>query len=210
MTHVDLAFAVRGQTIPHDHGYALYSALAKQVPSLHRTGWLGVHAITGRTLGRESLVLHTNSRMTVRIPADRIATLLPLAGKTLDLHGSKITVGVPTVHPLIPAASLDARVVFIKLTKVPEKADGTIDSAALRKGFEQEARRQLDALEISQPFTVAGRQSLEVHGKRVVGFSMRIGGLSAEQSLRLQIEGIGGKRAMGAGLFRPTRGQGAV
>jgi CRISPR-associated protein Cas6 len=47
---------------------------------------------------------------------------------------------------------------------------------------------------------------MTVAGKRVVGYSVRVAGLSAEQSFRLQSAGLGGKRAMGCGIFRPTRG----
>jgi hypothetical protein len=98
-------------------------------------------------------------------------------------------------------------VVIIKLTHMPEKSNGSIDVVALREGFEAEVRRQLGALGITGGFEITGRRSITVGGRRVIGFSMRVGGLDADQSLRLQIEGIGGKRTMGGGVFRRTRGK---
>ncbi len=32
---VDLCFPVLGQTLPSDHGYALYAALSRVLPALH-------------------------------------------------------------------------------------------------------------------------------------------------------------------------------
>ena len=110
---------------------------------------------------------------------------------------------------LAPAPSLDSRLVIIKLTNAPAKADGSLDIVAIRERFEAEARRQLDALGIACSFEITGRRSLTVRGRRVIGFSTRARGLGTEESIRLQIEGLGGKRAMGAGVFRPTRGAAA-
>ena len=61
-------------------------------------------------------------------------------------------------------------------------------------------------MNMSGKLKLCGRQRIAVAGKRVVGFSVRVAELSPQGSLRLQEEGLGGKRAMGCGLFRPTRG----
>ena len=74
--------------------------------------------------------------------------------------------------------------------------------------FEEDVKRELDRLEIqgkphlvpldSAPFrgpgTSAGAEDQE---KRVVGFALRVNGLTAEESIRLQEEGLGGRRRMG-------------
>lgn len=203
--HVDLVFPARGNTIPLDHGYTLYSALSRRVSALHRADWLAVHPIGGKPLGREALTIGRGSSVTLRLPVDRIETTLPLAGASLNLQGSKLVLGAPSIRALAPAAALDARIVIIKLTKRTRKSDGSLDVDALREGFEAEARRQLDALGIGRPLTVTGRRSMAVQGRRVIGFSVRVTELEPEESLHLQIDGIGGKRTMGCGVFRPTR-----
>lgn len=203
-THVDLAFPVRGTTVPLDHGYALYAALSRCLPAVHQVDWLSVHPIGGKPLGQQVLALGRGSRVTLRLPVERIGMVLPLAGAILDLLGSKLVLGPPNVRPLEAAPSLDARIVVIKLTNAPEKGNGSLDVEAMRERFVVEARRQLGELGIAQPFEITGRRSIMVRGRRVIGFSMRVTDLDPEASIRLQIEGIGGKRAMGGGVFRPT------
>ena len=50
------------------------------------------------------------------------------------------------------------------------------------------------------------RRVLHIKGERHVGFGMLIEGLTADESLRLQQNGLGGRRKMGCGLFLPVRG----
>lgn len=205
MIHVDLAFPVRGSTIPLDHGYPLYAALSRAAPALHQVDWLAVHPIGGTPLGRDTLAISRTSSVTLRLPVERIGSALALSGASLDLQGARLVLGAPSVRALAPAVALDARIVVIKLTNVSEKADGSLDVAALRSRFEAEARRQLDAVGIARPLTLTGRRSVTVRGRRVVGFSVRVSDLDQQESIRLQVEGIGGKRTMGCGVFRPTR-----
>ena len=99
----------------------------------------------------------------------------------------------------------------IKLTLAPrrvhpELARETLDVAGFAERYAREVKRQLEAIGISKGFELRGRRSLTVGGRRVVGYSVRVTGLSAKESLALQENGIGGKRRMGCGLFRATRG----
>jgi hypothetical protein len=41
-----------------------------------------------------------------------------------------------------------------------------------------------------------------IDDRKVVGFSLRVTGLTPEQSIKVQEQGIGGRRRMGCGLFR--------
>ena len=133
MPVVDLAFFVQGTIIPSDHGYALYSAIChvledgdrKQIKSgataatkqsvassaaLSSEGHLaiGVHPINGQYIGSRQLQLNAKSRLRLRASTDLIPQCLALAGKSLDLDGHRIRVGVPTVYALTPAATLVA------------------------------------------------------------------------------------------------------
>jgi CRISPR-associated protein Cas6 len=125
-----------------------------------------------------------------------------LAGARLNIAGHDVELGPPTVHPLIPAAMLDARLVVIKLTA---GIGSPFDRAAFETRFLAEAHRQLAKHEIVGAIELSGRQRLTVGGRRIIGYSLRVGGLTAESSLKLQIVGLGGKRTMGCGIFRPAR-----
>ena len=175
------------------------------------TRWLGVHPLGGRPAHEDRLDTERGGSLRLRLPAERIADVLPLAGATLDVAGAAVLLGAPTIHSLVPAASLDARLVAIKLTRAPRHKNAalgrdTLDVEGFQTRYVAEIGRQLAALEIRKPFEIHGRRSLTVAGRRVVGFSVRVHSLTADESLRLLEHGIGGKRRMGCGIFRPTRG----
>lgn len=51
MPQIDLAFQLVGSSIPLDHGYALFAALCRIVPSVHGDKRIGVHPISGAPAG---------------------------------------------------------------------------------------------------------------------------------------------------------------
>lgn len=200
-THVDLVFPVRGDQIPRDHGHPLYGALSRVLP-VHGVDWLGVQSILGRRVGPETIDLQAGGSLRLRVPTDKIAMLLALAGTAIEVRGSVLHLGAPAVHVLRPAAVLDARLVVIRLTGGVGKP---FDRVAFDERFAAEAHRQLARIGVAGELTLRGRGSLRVGGQRIIGHAVGVSGLSAEHSLILQIHGIGGKRAMGCGLFRPAR-----
>jgi CRISPR-associated protein Cas6 len=202
MTHVDLCFPARGKIVPADHGYALYGALSRALPMVHGADWIGIHGIAGQRRETGELAIDTRGVLRVRVPADRIPTLLALAGSTIDVGGHAVEIGAPTVHALLPVASLDARLVVIRLTNGIPKP---FDHNAFQSRFIAEGQRQLVKHEIRGDLELSGRESLRVGGQRVIGYAVRVHGLSPDHSLKLQSVGLGGKRTMGCGLFRPAR-----
>ncbi len=207
---VDLCFPiVGGETLSVDHGYALYSALCACLPALHDAHWLGVHPFDGEPVGKARIRLRKDSRLKLRLPAERIPMVLPLAGQRLGLHGSHLRLGAPSVSPLSPSSSLDARCVHVRLTKAPriENSDlgrRTLDLERMAEGVRAELERQLSALGATGQVELHGKRIVTVRAQRLVGFSVRISSLDPEPSLAVQANGLGGKRAMGCGIFRPT------
>jgi CRISPR-associated protein Cas6 len=212
MPAVDLAFSVRGNTVPSDHGYSLYAALSRELPAIHGAKWLGIHPLSGTPVDDVTLRLRDKGQLQLRLPVERIADVLPLAGKALAVAGQRVVLGTPHVFALEPAASLDARLVIIKLTEPPHRHNELLDRESLDTGaflqrYLEELKRQLTTLEIAATPELCGRGRITVSGKCLVGYSVRVSGRSAAQSLRLQEAGLGGKRRMGCGMFRPTRGR---
>ena len=201
---VDLVFPVRGGSVAADHGYLLYAALSQSLPAVHLATWLAVHPLPGQFVAKR---LHMPSRacLTLRIPASHVPTLLPLAGRTLQVGTASIVLGAPSIRALCPAASLRSRVVAIRLTEPPSRADGTLDLEQMAAQARAEMQRQLSQNRVSAQLTLGKRRSLTVSGRRFVGWAARLDGLSALDSLVVQANGIGGKRTMGCGVFVPTR-----
>lgn len=192
MPMIDLAFKLMGTRIPVDHGYALFSAVNRLVPELHDAQDIGLHPIRGRFDGNGCLVLSPASRFVIRIPDDRILEFLKLAGKTLEVDGNRFRVGVPEVWALRPATALFARLVTIK---------GFMEAET----FIEAAERQLETMGVMAALQLGERRTFRIKDKQVVGFEMLATELDAEDSIKLQEIGIGGRRRMGCGVFVPFR-----
>lgn len=210
MPKVDVCFPVAGRVVPLDHGYPLYAAVARCLPRVHGARWFALQPLPGRRMDGNRLELPRRPELRMRVPVAHIGSLLPLVGRTLDLAGFPLMVGAPTIRALEPSSSLDARLVVIKITGLvrrfsSELGRNVIDGKVLEARFLAEARRQLAKIGVEGAINLTGRRRLRIRDREVVGFSVRVSSLSETHSIRLQEEGIGGKRAMGCGLFRPTR-----
>lgn len=198
---IEVHFPVMGATLPADHGYPLFAAISRLVPVVHTAALpIRVGPIPGLQGARGVIQIFTRSRIRIRLPAEAIPLVLPLAGKRLDLDGHCIRLGVPHVTAIRPAAVLRARIVtFRQKELMPETFLQTVESklAALC------IRGQPTIPRIDRG-TRAGelrRQVLRVKGHHVIGYALRIVGLSAEDSVKLQEEGLGGRRHLGGGFF---------
>jgi CRISPR-associated protein Cas6 len=227
---VDLAFRITGtgSTIPADHAYLLYSAICEYIPALHPSSgdgpsddlvtptpsasslWqeVGVHPINGRLIGGRQLALIGRSRLTLRLPSDRITTILPLAGKRLKLGLDHLRVGVPEVRALRPAARLQSRLVVIKgfLDPQPflEAAQRQLRDLGIQASPTLVPRRDIRSVEgraSQKERSVFVRRTLRIRDKEIVGYAVEVSGLTSEESVRLQECGLGGRRRFGCGLF---------
>ncbi|MFZ5440706.1 MAG: type I-MYXAN CRISPR-associated protein Cas6/Cmx6 [Myxococcota bacterium] len=190
---VDVAFPLKGKTLPLDHGYALFGAVSRLLPVVHEQKEWGVFPVYGRRSGPGVLTLLPQSMLTLRLPAGKIGDVLALSGSTLALDGHSVTVGIPRIFPLQPRPALQSR--FVTIKKFHD------DPAEFRAAV----RRQLDECSVgaSASIVVGERRVLQVSSHTIVGFPVALDGLSADESVRVQTRGIGGRRHMGAGLFLP-------
>lgn len=212
-TVFDLSFRITGNYIPYDHGYALYSALARFNPAWHEAAWLGVHPINGLAI-KDTVRLTRFSRLRLRTPSEKLAELIRLAGKRLRLesrsHHYEIMIGVPEVLPLRPLPTLRARCMTIKISEVENTEHGPNREMFLAAARKQLAARSIAGdLWIDETLDTQGRECsrrvLRIKNKTIVGYAVTVSNLSDEDSLRLQVEGLGGRRKFGCGLFMPLR-----
>lgn len=197
---IDCFFSVVGARIPADHGYALYSALSRVLPDLHEARWLAIHPI--RRFPDEILIL--------RLPLERLPSVLPLAGKRIVINDSgkdfPVHLGLPEVHALKPAAVLHSRCVVIKVSEATKNK-----TQPNRYTFLASAQAQLQERGIKGETTIddrrdekgreCARRVVHIKNKIIVGYAVRVSGLSDEDSLKLQECGLGGRQRMGCGIF---------
>ncbi len=212
MAKIDLQFRLIGELIPADHGYQLFSAISRLIPSLHGDGEVGVLPVSGRLVGDRRLALTDKSFLTLRLPSERIGDVLPLAGQKLQVGEHKILVGAPYTRSLVPSARLYSRLVVIKGFMEPEPfldavrrqlADMAVKGAPnLVEQGHIAAANQGRPDGTRSPFL---RRTIRIRDKEVVGFALRVAELTAEESIRVQEKGIGGRRRFGCGIFIPDK-----
>jgi CRISPR-associated protein Cas6 len=191
--YVDLSYRIRSNSpLWSDHGFSLFGAISRLFPDAHEANGIGILPIAGSQIGERRIQLNEHSRLTLRIPSGDIARWLPLAGKTVEVAGVSLQVGIPEIRVLIPATALRSRLVTTKNCQDQSR-------------FEAEIRRQLTAIGVSIQaiVSVGKRRTIRIHGKEVVGYELIIEGLTADESIAIQTAGLGGRRHMGCGVFVP-------
>ncbi|WP_460194446.1 type I-MYXAN CRISPR-associated protein Cas6/Cmx6 [Thermosynechococcus sp. FA-CM-4201] len=195
--YIELSFAVVGDVLPADHGYGLYSAIAHKCADIHGLEGLSIQTIAGKPDQQGKIFLSHRSRLKLRLPysPSHLGLLLPLAGQQLTIGQHTIQLGIPQLYPLRPTNKLRSRIVTIKNFEEPEP-------------FLAAAKRQLEALGIQGnlfiPLNEKGepsRKAIKIKSYSVVGFSLIATDLRDEDSIKLQMFGLGGKHRMGCGVF---------
>ena len=190
---IDLRFHVMGETLDVDHGYFLFCAVSKVLPFFHDANNVGMSTVRGKYIGDGLLRIAPFSSLAFRLPVNEVAAYINLAGRTIEVGGQTLKIGVPSSHSLVPATALYAHLV-------------TTRNGQDSYRFEQEIKRQLNSLGCDGNIVIGKRRTFGVHGRQIVGYSVLVSELQAEESITLQENGLGGRRKMGCGFFLPWKG----
>ena len=195
----DFSFAVDGKSIPIDHAQFLYGSICRILPEFHEHNSIGIFGINGKFNQTQTrrLELNCNSRLKIRLPLDRSRLAYKLAGKYLQLDQDKVYLHIPELELILPSPTLQTRIAIIK---------GFQDA----NSFANAAQYHLEKLSITGKVRMSARfdgqprcRTIMIHCRKIVGFAFKVDGLSDQDSLILQQEGIGGRRKYGCGLFTP-------
>ncbi|MBD2019224.1 type I-MYXAN CRISPR-associated protein Cas6/Cmx6 [Leptolyngbya sp. FACHB-36] len=212
MNFLEIQFALRGRTLPADHGYALYSAVKKLLQetedeSLPKDLPLEVRlcSIPGISDRAGMIYLNRGSRFRVRCPSEQMQTWYRLLqDQVFDIRGHLIRLVQPRITLPEASETLASRLVTFKLD--------AIDHAEVPRYFLESCQKGLERLEIKgQAFIPSdangdlARRTLQVKDKKIVGYGVVVEGLNQEDSLKLQWHGLGGRQHFGCGWFYPTR-----
>jgi len=207
---VDVLFGIDCKRLPVDHGYALSVALQRAVPWIAEDdSGIAVHTIhvAGSQNGWERpehgtdrhLILSKRTKLALRVPKERVDLLVEdLEGKILDVSGCPLTIRSAKVRPLSKEKTLFSRYV-VTLPDEPEET------------FLDRAVQALQAQGIRVRKALCGKTTpLSTSSGILPTRSLMLADLSAEESLRLQQQGLGPHRSMGCGIFIPHKGIEAV
>ena len=206
---VDVLFALDCRELPVDHAYALSDALCQSLPWMRDEPRIAVHAVhvagsqngwERPTHGTDShLLLSRRTKLTIRVPKEHVESLLAaLPGTRIEVDGCPLAVGAGKVKALSAETTLFARYVVG-------------DPAQDEDSFLAAAARALAEMGVGMRKALCGRSTAlatpqgELHTR-----SLMLADLTAEESFRLQRQGLGPHRLIGCGVFIPHKGIDAV
>ena len=208
---VDLVFDIQCRELPVDHAHELAVALEALLPQLQQDPRLGVHTVhlAGSQNGWErpdpklgqKLILSRRTKLTLRVPGEKSQQVQDaLQGADLDIGGCSLKIGKSRQKKLSSQGTIFSRYVVLE---PGEESD--------ENAFLQRIVSHLAAQGIRVKKALCG-MTTEVTGPDgpIQTRSIMIADLRAEESVRLQEQGIGPMRHMGCGIFIPHKGIEAV
>lgn len=195
MDMVDVAFSLRGGTIPADHGWHLFRLLAERLDWLADEPDAGVHPIRGSRAVAGEIHLGARARLMLRLPHKRAQQSFALSGARFDL-GNEVEVGSARLRPLFAHGTLYSQFV----------TTGTPDEAR----FQCDVSAELERAGIGCKIICGRMRRAQTQDAEIVGFSLMLHELSPEHSLSMQAAGLGAERKLGCGIFVPHKSAAAV
>ncbi len=204
---VDLAFEIRGRSLPVDHAHALSRAVGAALAWFDEEAGAGLHLVrvaeSGngwlRPEGEGGQVLHLSrrTRLRLRLPERRIEAARRLEGTRLDVDGHELGIGPSAVRRLSAHSTLFARHV---VAEEPQE-----------QRFLERVTRELRALGIPAARLLCGKmREITRPSTPLITRGLLVADLEPTASVTLQAAGLGPGRKLGCGLFVPHKGLDSV
>ena len=201
---VDLVFKLECKMLPLEHAYALSQAIQSVLDWIQSDELAGIHQIHVAESGNgwmrpedptnEVLHLSRRTRLTLRVPKERIADAQRLSGQVLDIDGYSLGIGEASIKLLSELSPLFSRYVVC-------------DAAMSEEQFLFNVADQLQAMDIPVKKMLAGKQHvIQTPDGHLSTRSIMVADLEKEHTVRLQQRGIGPGRHLGCGIFVPQKG----
>jgi CRISPR-associated protein Cas6 len=199
---VDLLFSIECRQLPVDHAYPLSAALHDALPWLAKEERAAIHQVhvAASQNGWERPaegdgVLHLSKRtkLTLRLPRDRLDDARLISGATLDIAGHPMKIGTSKIRPLSKLGTIFSRYVV---------SDEPEEERFLRRVIDE-----LETKEVQVKKALCGIvHTLQTEEGPLHTRSLLLADLKPEDSIRLQREGLGSHRKLGCGIFIPHKG----
>lgn len=199
---VDLSFSIDCKALPVDHAHGLSQAIQRALPWLAETSKAGIHQINVANSQNgwmrpdqpeELLYLSKRTRMTLRLPKDKIKDAEELCGQTLDVGGNELTVKSASIKPLSAIRTL-----FSRYIAAP---DGQSEVEFLSKITEL-----LKSMGVQPHKMLCGTENtIRTPQNTILTRSLMLADLELDESITLQQQGLGDGRLLGCGLFIPHK-----
>jgi len=201
---VDLAFKIKCKCLPLEHTRQLSLALHEALPWIVDEDSMGIHLIHGAESGNgwqrpedtknEVLYLSRRTRMSLRLPKERLDDAASLTGQTLSIDDYSIEVGESVVKPLSISSTIFSRYV--------QSSEQESEDDFLRRIY-----AELQGMNVEVSKLLCGKTHI-LQGLKgdVFTRSVMLAELKPDESVRVQQQGLGDGRKIGCGLFLAHKG----
>lgn len=199
---VDVVYGISCRALPVDHAYALSSAIRNELDWFESEPEAAVHTIHVAASGNgwyrpddatQLLYPSRRTKLTLRIPKERVESASLLIGKTLDVAGNALTINNMNQKPLSDITTIFARYIVV-------------ENAATEMEFLNEVMTCLQQMGIKPKKMLCGKETnLAFEQGSITTRSLMIADLSFKDSILLQQKGLGSYRWMGCGIFLPHK-----
>ena len=179
------------------HGYHLYTGIRRIQPWVKSDPSVLINTFSGIINGPNKLETHENSFVSIRCDVNKAPEFFHLAGQKIVIGHGSVTMGIPTIHPIIPESKLFARSVRINLANNRSNVEP--------ETFLLAVNRQLAELGIKGQASLLERKILRVKNAIIPTYGVMVADLDDASSILLQSVGIGGSKKMGCGFFQPVK-----
>lgn len=185
----DIAFELKGHSVPADHAFALWREVARILPWLEAEKFAGIHPLRLAASGEEML-LPQRAKLVLRLPAACASQAGRLSGQELHVGSSVLRVGEARERPLKAFPTLHAQLV---------------ESDVEEDVFIADVIGQLGKLKISCKWVCGKHHAIKGTERTIAGYSLVLHDLRPDESLHMQQYGLGGERHFGCGIFVPYK-----
>ncbi|MCP3687772.1 MAG: type I-MYXAN CRISPR-associated protein Cas6/Cmx6 [Gammaproteobacteria bacterium] len=200
---LDLMYSIRCKSLPLDHGYALSRAVSEKLSWIKQEPLAAIHQIHvaesahgwQRPLGKGSVLLPSRrSKLILRMPRRRLVDCRELCGQVLDIDGHILHTDSFKPRSLSTLTTVFARYI--------ETQANEGDDEFIQRIFEL-LQAQGIAVKKMMSGMMAGHSS---DAGEILTRKLLLSGLSVDDALRLQQQGLGKFMLMGIGIFLPHKG----
>lgn len=203
---IDMNFSIQCKTLPLDHAWSLSVAIQKLLPWIKDEPLAGIHQIHVAESNNgwmrpeddeEGALLYPSRRtkLTLRIPENRIDEVQRLAGKSLDIDGHPLIVGKSRKKELSNASVIFARYV----------ASDTNENE--NKFLARMHQDIVDKTDFRVKKMLCGKtHTINTPDGKLLTRHLMIADLDSDPSIKIQQQGLGEYRELGCGLFMPHKG----
>lgn len=203
---IDLVFSIKCKTLPLNHAWALSREIIRYLPWFEETSCTGIHQIHVAESNNgwmrpeddeENAFLHPSRRtkMTLRIPIDKLEATEKLIGIILNIDGHMLEVKSAKKKVFTNSSVLFSRYVL-------SDTNETENEFLTRMADELKNKINLDVKKM-----LCGKShNIKTPNEPLITKHLMIADLDSETSIKIQQKGLGSAKELGCGIFIPHKG----